>query len=64
MANKFSLDSSITMVDGHKMPRLGFGICESPVEVCMASCKHALKTGYRHIDSAQYCKASIFYARV
>lgn len=37
-----------------KIPRLGFGIYQSSPSVCVASCLHALKTGYRHIDSAQY----------
>ena len=37
-----------------RIPRLGFGIYRSPREVCVASCLHALKAGYRHIDSAQF----------
>ncbi|KAL8713739.1 MAG: hypothetical protein Q9220_002265 [cf. Caloplaca sp. 1 TL-2023] len=36
------------------MPRLGFGIYQSPPSVCVASCLTALRAGYRHIDSAQY----------
>ena len=36
------------------IPRLGFGIYQSPTKVCVASCLHALKSGYRHIDSAQF----------
>ncbi|MCJ1286773.1 hypothetical protein MMC26_006119 [Xylographa opegraphella] len=37
-----------------KIPRLGFGVYLSPGAVCVASCLHALKHGYRHIDTAQY----------
>lgn len=37
-----------------KIPRLGFGIYQSPTDVCINSCLTALKSGYRHIDSAQF----------
>ena len=37
-----------------KIPRLGFGIYQSPPNVCVNSCSTALKSGYRHIDSAQF----------
>ncbi|KAL9064767.1 MAG: hypothetical protein Q9161_008656 [Pseudevernia consocians] len=37
-----------------KIPRLGFGIYQSPANVCINSCLIALKSGYRHIDSAQF----------
>lgn len=37
-----------------KIPRLGFGIYQSPTNVCINSCLTALKSGYRHIDSAQF----------
>ena len=37
-----------------KIPRLGFGIYQSPTNVCIKSCLTALKSGYRHIDSAQF----------
>lgn len=36
------------------MPRLGFGIYQSPRDVCVKSCLTALRAGYRHIDSAQF----------
>lgn len=36
------------------IPRLGFGSYLSPPEVTKASCTTALKSGYRHIDTAQY----------
>ncbi|KAL6713214.1 hypothetical protein ACLMJK_009335 [Lecanora helva] len=37
-----------------KIPRLGFGLYQSPPNVSKASCLAALKAGYRHIDSAQF----------
>ena len=37
-----------------KIPRLGFGIYQSPTNVCINSCLTALRTCYRHIDSAQF----------
>ena len=37
-----------------KIPRLGFGIYQSPTNVCLKSCLTALQSGYRHIDSAQF----------
>ncbi|KAF2854875.1 2,5-diketo-D-gluconic acid reductase-like protein [Plenodomus tracheiphilus IPT5] len=38
----------------YKIPQIGFGVYQSPPEVCVASCKTALESGYRHIDTAQY----------
>ena len=38
----------------HLIPQLGFGVYQSPPDVCKASCLAALKAGYRHIDTAQY----------
>ncbi|KAH0566159.1 hypothetical protein GP486_000441 [Trichoglossum hirsutum] len=37
-----------------KMPRLGFGVYQSPPQTCVQSVTTALKAGYRHIDTAQY----------
>lgn len=39
---------------GVKIPQLGFGIYQSPTKVCINSCLTALRSGYRHIDSAQF----------
>lgn len=35
------------------IPRLGFGVYQIPPDTCTAAVKHALATGYRHIDTAQ-----------
>lgn len=37
-----------------KIPQLGFGVYQSPTNVCVNSCLTALKVGYRHIDTAQF----------
>ena len=37
-----------------KIPRLGFGVYLSLSSTCVTSCLHALKHGYRHIDTAQF----------
>jgi len=34
------------------MPLLGFGVYQNKGPSCVISCLHALKVGYRHIDSA------------
>ncbi|KAH0846464.1 putative oxidoreductase [Fonsecaea pedrosoi] len=36
------------------IPRLGFGVYQSPATVCEQSCLCALQAGYRHIDTAQF----------
>jgi diketogulonate reductase-like aldo/keto reductase len=37
-----------------KIPRLGFGVYQSSTSQCAQSCLNALKSGYRHIDTAQF----------
>lgn len=54
MISSLSIKSTLSLQNSLTIPRLGFGIYLSPREVCEASCLHALKTGYRHIDSAQF----------
>ncbi len=38
--------------DGHSIPQLGFGVFQVPPEDTAEVVRHALKTGYRHIDTA------------
>ncbi|KAI4187795.1 MAG: hypothetical protein L6R41_002562 [Letrouitia leprolyta] len=53
--SSLSLTSTIPLINSTlTMPRLGFGIYQSPPQVCVTSCLTALKAGYRHIDSAQF----------
>ena len=54
-SSDLTIDSALLLPNSSlKIPRLGFGIYKSPTNVCVASCLHALKSGYRHIDSAQF----------
>jgi 2,5-diketo-D-gluconate reductase A len=42
----------ITLNDSHTIPQLGFGVFEVPPEETVDATVHALRTGYRHIDTA------------
>ena len=54
-AKDLTLESTLPVLNSsYTMPRLGFGLYQSPPSVCMQSCLTALKAGYRHIDSAQF----------
>ena len=54
-AAKFAITDLLPLPNSStQIPRLGFGIYQSPPATTVASCLHALKHGYRHIDSAQY----------
>lgn len=43
----------VTLNNGVKMPKLGFGVFQIPREACEECVLGAIKTGYRHIDTAQ-----------
>ncbi|KAI4098154.1 MAG: hypothetical protein L6R37_006639 [Teloschistes peruensis] len=52
---KLSLTSTLPIPRStYTMPRLGFGIYRSPPSICIKSCLTALRSGYCHIDSAQF----------
>jgi diketogulonate reductase-like aldo/keto reductase len=54
MAAKLAITDVLTLPNSAvEIPQLGFGVYLSPAEKCKASCLTALKSGYRHIDSAQ-----------
>ncbi|WP_308467344.1 aldo/keto reductase [Rathayibacter soli] len=42
----------LTLNNGVRMPALGFGVFQSPAEETAQAVEAALKTGYRHIDTA------------
>lgn len=48
-----TLTSTITLNSGTTIPRLGFGVWDSPSHLTTKSCLSALEAGYRHIDTAQ-----------
>ena len=55
MAGKMALTDLLPLPNSAlKIPRLGFGIYLSDTKTAVKSCLHALRTGYRHIDSAQF----------
>lgn len=55
MPSNLSLSTTLPLKNSkYSIPQLGFGVYQSPPEVCERSCLTALDVGYRHIDSAQY----------
>ncbi|KAM5344253.1 hypothetical protein ACJ41O_012790 [Fusarium nematophilum] len=51
---KRSISDTISLANSIKIPQLGFGVYQSPTNVCVKSCLTALESSYRHIDTAQY----------
>ena len=43
---------SVTLNDGRTIPQLGLGVWQTPVAATAEIVAAALKTGYRHIDTA------------
>lgn len=43
----------VTLNNGVKMPMLGYGVFQTPLEETERCVKEALKVGYRLIDTAQ-----------
>ncbi|MCJ1309364.1 hypothetical protein MMC25_003023 [Agyrium rufum] len=50
---QLNLQSTYTLNTGYKIPILGFGVYQTPPAETESVCTHALKSGYRHIDSAK-----------
>jgi 2,5-diketo-D-gluconate reductase A len=42
----------VELVDGHAMPQVGFGVFQIPPRDTAAAVRHALRTGYRAVDTA------------
>lgn len=54
MAN-LTIDARFELNDGHTMPRLGFGVYQiASGGRCRRAVEHALRAGYRHIDTAAF----------
>ncbi|MHA1684450.1 MAG: aldo/keto reductase [Promethearchaeota archaeon] len=49
---ELKLSSTIELNNGIKMPRLGFGTFEATGKQVQIAVDHALKVGYRHVDTA------------
>ena len=55
MSVKGAITDAFTIANGKvKIPKLGFGVYQSSPSQCVESCLNALKSGYRHIDCAQF----------
>lgn len=55
MSSKLSKSSTYNLLNSaHSIPRLGFGVYQSPPPTCVDSCLKAFQAGYRHIDTAIY----------
>jgi diketogulonate reductase-like aldo/keto reductase len=64
-----TIASKYFMPSGYEIPVLGYGVYQTPADVTSEVVQHALKVGYRHVDSAvayskpkyrplQHCKCS------
>jgi len=51
MSQKLTISSTLPLPSGGKIPIFGFGTCQSTV--CTQACLHAMRYGYRHLDTAQ-----------
>src|SRR5690242_18885111 len=49
---KFSISSTLRMPSGYDIPILGYGVYQTPTAIAADVVSHALKVGYRHVDSA------------
>lgn len=55
MAKKFSIEDTLLLPGSNiKIPRLGLGVYMTSGTKCTNAIVAAIKSGYRHIDSAQY----------
>jgi diketogulonate reductase-like aldo/keto reductase len=55
MSAKLSLTSTLPLANStFEIPRIGFGVYQSPPPTCVNSCIKAFDAGYRHIDTAIY----------
>lgn len=47
-----TINSKYRMNSGYEIPVLGYGVYQTPADVASEVVQHALKVGYRHVDSA------------
>jgi diketogulonate reductase-like aldo/keto reductase len=47
-----TISSQYAMPSGYKIPVLGYGVYQTPADIASDVVQHALKVGYRHVDSA------------
>ncbi len=49
---KLDINSKIKLNSGYEIPRLGFGVYQTPADVAEEVTDHAIRNGYRLVDSA------------
>lgn len=55
MSSKLAITDQLPLPQSSvRIPRLGFGVYQAHADECIQSTLTALKTGYRHIDTAQF----------
>lgn len=52
MSQKLTIKSEYRMPSGYNIPVLGYGVYQTPADITSEVVQHALKVGYRHVDSA------------
>lgn len=52
MTKKLDIDTKYRLNSGYEIPILGFGVYQTPASVAEDVVAHAIKVGYRHVDSA------------
>ncbi|KAK5690241.1 hypothetical protein LTR97_012429 [Elasticomyces elasticus] len=48
----FNINSTLKMPSKYEIPVLGYGVYQTPADVAEDVTHHAIKSGYRHVDSA------------
>ncbi|KAK4542926.1 hypothetical protein LTR36_006115 [Oleoguttula mirabilis] len=56
MAAKLDINSKVRMNSGYEIPLLGYGVYQTPAAEAEDVTHHAIKSGYRHVDSATVYK--------
>jgi diketogulonate reductase-like aldo/keto reductase len=49
---KFDINTKLPLNSGYEIPVLGYGVYQTPTDIASDVVQHALKVGYRHVDSA------------
>ncbi|OQO14941.1 hypothetical protein B0A48_00323 [Cryoendolithus antarcticus] len=50
--SKLSITSTLRLKSGYDIPVLGYGVYQTPAAEAQSVTTHAIKSGYRHVDSA------------
>ncbi|KAF2737747.1 2,5-diketo-D-gluconic acid reductase A [Polyplosphaeria fusca] len=50
--SQITLESKYHMPSGYEIPVLGYGVYQTPANIASEVVQHALRVGYRHVDSA------------